>query len=101
MTSALSYFRDFASWEPAARNKLMHALEGFAKYVVTQFFLPLRASSIKTRNQRLRRYRLPYVDTRSAFATTAVNARPNAQGISQIGFDYPALLQNSHVLRAA
>ena len=40
MTLALSYFGDFASWVPAARNKLMHALEGFANYMVAQFFLP-------------------------------------------------------------
>ncbi|PGH02175.1 hypothetical protein AJ80_08898 [Polytolypa hystricis UAMH7299] len=33
MTSALSYFGDFASWVPAARNKLMHAIEGFANYM--------------------------------------------------------------------
>ncbi|KAI9041042.1 uncharacterized protein KD926_007458 [Aspergillus affinis] len=48
MTLALSYFGDFASWVPAARNKLMHALEEFANYMVAQFFLPLRASSVKT-----------------------------------------------------
>ncbi|GFF55641.1 hypothetical protein IFM58399_10123 [Aspergillus lentulus] len=37
---ALSYFEDFTSWEPAARSKVMRALEGFAEFMVTQFFLP-------------------------------------------------------------
>jgi hypothetical protein len=40
MTLALSYFGDFTSWVPAARKQLIHALEGFANYMVAQFFLP-------------------------------------------------------------
>lgn len=65
ITLALSLFEDIASREPAARSDVMSALEGFAHYMVTQFFLPrmchvfcflllsnssnlVRASSIKT-----------------------------------------------------
>ncbi|EZF75418.1 hypothetical protein H105_03005 [Trichophyton soudanense CBS 452.61] len=48
ITLALSYFEDISSWEPTARNDVMSALEKFAQYMVTQFFLPLRASSVKT-----------------------------------------------------
>ncbi|KKZ62789.1 hypothetical protein EMCG_02900 [[Emmonsia] crescens] len=48
ITLALSYFEDFSSWEPAARTVVMGALEEFADFMVTQFFLPLRASSVKT-----------------------------------------------------
>ncbi|KLJ12558.1 hypothetical protein EMPG_12413 [Blastomyces silverae] len=46
---ALSYFENFGSWEPAARSSVRGALEEFADYMVTEFFLPLRASSaVKT-----------------------------------------------------
>ncbi|OJD17181.1 hypothetical protein AJ78_02725 [Emergomyces pasteurianus Ep9510] len=48
ITLALSYFEHFSSWEPPARSVVMGALEEFADYMVTQFFLPLRASSVKT-----------------------------------------------------
>ena len=40
ITLALSYFEDISSWEPTARNDVMSALEKFAQYMVTQFFLP-------------------------------------------------------------
>ncbi|OAX82145.1 hypothetical protein ACJ72_03501 [Emergomyces africanus] len=48
ITLALSYFEDFSSWKPAARSGVRGAFEEFADYMVTQFFLPLRASSVKT-----------------------------------------------------
>ncbi|GBF66797.1 hypothetical protein TMEN_9518 [Trichophyton mentagrophytes] len=48
ITLALSYFEDIGTWEPAARNDVASALEEFAHYMITQFFLPLRASSVKT-----------------------------------------------------
>ncbi|KAE8384180.1 hypothetical protein BDV23DRAFT_189479 [Aspergillus alliaceus] len=48
ITLALSYFEDIVSREPAPRSDVMNALEAFADYMVTQFFLPLRASSVKT-----------------------------------------------------
>ncbi|KAL2000371.1 hypothetical protein VTN02DRAFT_3208 [Thermoascus thermophilus] len=45
---ALSYFGDFTSWDSALQSKVMVAVEEFADYMVTHFFLPLRASSAKT-----------------------------------------------------
>ncbi|EGE06680.1 hypothetical protein TEQG_05674 [Trichophyton equinum CBS 127.97] len=48
ITLALSYFEDIGTWEPAARNDVTSALEEFSHYMITQFFLPLRASSAKT-----------------------------------------------------
>jgi hypothetical protein len=40
---ALSYFNDFASWDAVMQGKVMGAVEEFADFMVTQFFLP-RAS---------------------------------------------------------
>lgn len=40
ITLALSYFEDIDSWESTARKDVMGALEEFAHYMVTQFFLP-------------------------------------------------------------
>lgn len=40
ITLALSYFEDIGTWEPAARNDVASALEEFAHYMITQFFLP-------------------------------------------------------------
>lgn len=40
ITLALSYFEDFSSWDPATRSDVRGALEEFADYMVTQFFLP-------------------------------------------------------------
>ncbi|EAW13473.1 HNH endonuclease signature motif containing protein [Aspergillus clavatus NRRL 1] len=45
---AVSYFNDFASWDAVMQGKVMGAVEEFADFMVTQFFLPLRASSVKT-----------------------------------------------------
>jgi hypothetical protein len=40
LDSALFYFKDFPSWESAAQRNVMGAIEEFADYLVTQFFLP-------------------------------------------------------------
>jgi hypothetical protein len=37
---ALSYFYDFASWDADMQRKAMGAVEEFADFMVTQFFLP-------------------------------------------------------------
>ncbi|CAG8139265.1 unnamed protein product [Penicillium olsonii] len=48
ITHALVFFEGFSSWEPEQINKLHRGLEKFAEYVVENFLLPLRASSVKT-----------------------------------------------------
>ncbi|KAJ5971713.1 uncharacterized protein N7479_001631 [Penicillium vulpinum] len=45
---ALAFFEGFSSWEPEQINKLHGGLEKFAEYIVENFLLPLRASSVKT-----------------------------------------------------
>lgn len=40
LDSALLYFKDFTSWESAAQRNVTDAIEEFADYLVTQFFLP-------------------------------------------------------------
>jgi hypothetical protein len=40
LDSALIYFKDFTSWDAAAQRNVMDAIEEFADYLVTQFFLP-------------------------------------------------------------
>ncbi|KAF3027049.1 hypothetical protein E8E15_007699 [Penicillium rubens] len=48
ITHALAFFEGFFSWEPEQINKLHEGLERFAEYIVGNFLLPLRASSVKT-----------------------------------------------------
>ncbi|KAJ5405891.1 hypothetical protein N7465_007175 [Penicillium sp. CMV-2018d] len=48
ITHALVFFEGFSSWEPEQINKLHEGLESFAEYLVENFLLPLRASSVKT-----------------------------------------------------
>ncbi|KAJ6114137.1 hypothetical protein N7512_007582 [Penicillium capsulatum] len=48
ITHTLSYFDGFSSWEPEQINNVHEALENFAEYIVENFLLPLRASSVKT-----------------------------------------------------
>ncbi|KAJ5201644.1 uncharacterized protein N7498_006307 [Penicillium cinerascens] len=48
ITHALVFFEGFSSWEPEQINKLYESLEKFAEYIVANFLLPLRASSVKT-----------------------------------------------------
>ncbi|KAJ5853193.1 hypothetical protein N7534_005736 [Penicillium rubens] len=48
ITHALVFFEGFSSWEPEQINKLHGVLEKFAEFIVENFLLPLRASSVKT-----------------------------------------------------
>ncbi|KAF9243354.1 hypothetical protein DTO027I6_7540 [Penicillium roqueforti] len=48
ITHALEFFEGFSSWEPEQINKLHESLEMFAEYIVENFLLPLRVSSVKT-----------------------------------------------------
>jgi hypothetical protein len=44
----ISYLDGFASWDSERIQNLNEALEKFAEYIVDNFLLPLRASSVKT-----------------------------------------------------
>lgn len=44
----LAYFDDLASWDSARLSEISGAIEGFAEYIIENFLLPLRASSVKT-----------------------------------------------------
>ncbi|KGO73856.1 hypothetical protein PITC_035720 [Penicillium italicum] len=48
ITHALIFFEGFSSWEPEQIDKLHEGLEKFAEYLVENFLLPLRVSSVKT-----------------------------------------------------
>ncbi|KAJ5677682.1 uncharacterized protein N7477_003315 [Penicillium maclennaniae] len=48
ITHALVFFERFSLWIPERINKLHEGLENFAEYIVENFLLPLRASSVKT-----------------------------------------------------
>ncbi|KAI1833893.1 hypothetical protein DTO006G1_349 [Penicillium roqueforti] len=47
ITHALVFFEGLSSWEPEQINKLHESLEKFAEYIVENFLLPLRVSSVK------------------------------------------------------
>ncbi|THC87019.1 hypothetical protein EYZ11_013535 [Aspergillus tanneri] len=45
---ALSYFDNFPCWSSDQKTNVKVAIEEFAEYIVENFLLPLRASSVKT-----------------------------------------------------
>ncbi|KLJ05386.1 hypothetical protein EMPG_11133 [Blastomyces silverae] len=45
---AFAYFRDFSSWNSERRGEAVVAMDKFAEYMIDNFFMPLRASSVKT-----------------------------------------------------
>ncbi|OAL75678.1 hypothetical protein A7D00_1278 [Trichophyton violaceum] len=48
VTVALSFFDDFSTWDQNQKEDVNRASEKFAEYIVENFLLPLRASSVKT-----------------------------------------------------
>ncbi|EGE08746.1 hypothetical protein TEQG_08814 [Trichophyton equinum CBS 127.97] len=48
ITVALSFFDDFSTWDQSQKEDVNGASEKFAEYIVENFLLPLRASSVKT-----------------------------------------------------
>ncbi|KMP02204.1 hypothetical protein CISG_06189 [Coccidioides immitis RMSCC 3703] len=48
ITSALSFFDNFSTWDQNQKQNVNSAFESFARYIVENFLLPLRASSMKT-----------------------------------------------------
>nr|XP_001390780.2 hypothetical protein ANI_1_264044 [Aspergillus niger CBS 513.88]XP_001395751.2 hypothetical protein ANI_1_824104 [Aspergillus niger CBS 513.88] len=48
ITIVLTFFDNFTSWSPDEKNKAKSAIEEFADYIIENFLLPLRASSVKT-----------------------------------------------------
>ncbi|QSS55924.1 hypothetical protein I7I53_03944 [Histoplasma capsulatum var. duboisii H88] len=48
ITVVLSFFDGFSSWDQNQKQNANGAIESFAEYIVENFLLPLRASSVKT-----------------------------------------------------
>ncbi|OJD27727.1 hypothetical protein ACJ73_00874 [Blastomyces percursus] len=48
ITVALSFFDDFSAWDQNQRKDANAAFEKFAEYIVEDFLIPLRTSSVKT-----------------------------------------------------
>lgn len=48
ITLYVRYFDDFVSWGSDKLRDLKAAIEGFAEYIIENFLLPFRASSVKT-----------------------------------------------------
>ncbi|KAG5295524.1 hypothetical protein I7I50_08297 [Histoplasma capsulatum G186AR] len=43
-----TYFRDFSLWNSMRKGEAVVAMDKFAEYMIDNFFMPLRASSVKT-----------------------------------------------------
>ncbi|KAK9561939.1 hypothetical protein V6Z79_010295 [Aspergillus fumigatus] len=76
ITLYVRYFDDFVSWGSDKLRDLKAAIEGFAEYIIENFLLPLRASSVKTPQ--------PTPASLSSFDTsTAVSSRQRISTLRQ------------------
>ncbi|KAH1348823.1 hypothetical protein KXW65_003965, partial [Aspergillus fumigatus] len=47
-SQVFAHFRDFSSWSSKNKDTAMDTIDNFAEYLIDNFFMPLRASSVKT-----------------------------------------------------